>query len=74
MVGQFLFGFCNGYFGRDSYGRKRIEAEGADWVVVRDVNGSPCFTSFASTDTKRQLLEEWSDSENAWFETGERNG
>lgn len=35
-VGQVLYGYCNGKFGRDSYGDKRVEAIGADWVVVRE--------------------------------------
>lgn len=34
-VGDILYGFCGGEFGRDSYGDKRVEAIGADWVVVR---------------------------------------
>lgn len=45
MVGQVLRGFCAGYFGRDSYGDKRVEAVGIDWVVVRTKSGSPVFTS-----------------------------
>jgi len=42
-VGQMLYGYCRGIFGRDSYGDKRIEAIGYDWVVVRDVSGIPDF-------------------------------
>lgn len=41
-VGQELFGFCEGNFGRDSYDPKRVEAIGADWVVARE-NGRPVF-------------------------------
>lgn len=37
-VGDTLYGFCNGYFGRDSYGEKRVVAKGTErgknWVVV----------------------------------------
>ena len=36
-VGDLLYGFCEGYFGRDSYGDKRVEGVGADWVVAREV-------------------------------------
>ena len=36
-VGDVLYGYCEGVFGRDSYGEKRVEAIGADWVVVREV-------------------------------------
>jgi hypothetical protein len=38
-VGDILYGFCGGYFGRDSYKDKRVEAIGADWVVARSDNG-----------------------------------
>lgn len=34
-VGDVLYGYCNGHFGRDSYYDKTIEAIGPDWVVVR---------------------------------------
>lgn len=34
-VGDKLYGYCGGEFGRDSYGTKRVEAIGADWVVAR---------------------------------------
>jgi hypothetical protein len=43
-VGDVLLGFCNGFFGRDSYEDKRVEALGADWVVARDLEtGQPIF-------------------------------
>lgn len=35
-VGDVLYGFCGGHFGRDSYDDKRVEAVGSDWVVVRE--------------------------------------
>ncbi|MEV0247932.1 hypothetical protein AB0H76_15170 [Nocardia sp. NPDC050712] len=40
QVGTLLKGFCHGAFGRDSYADKRVEAIGADWVVVRDDGGA----------------------------------
>lgn len=43
--GQVLYGYCGGHFGRDSYDDKRVEAIGADWVVVREENGQPGFYS-----------------------------
>ena len=48
-VGDTLYGFCGGYFGRDSYSDKRVEAIGKDWVVARDDNGR---VQFASGDPK----------------------
>ena len=41
-VGTKLFGYCRGVFG-DSFGDKRVEAIGADWVVARDESGEVCF-------------------------------
>jgi len=37
QVGDILKGFCNGWFGRDSYGDKRVEGVGKDWIVARDI-------------------------------------
>ncbi len=44
-VGAVLEGFCGGYFGRDSYVDKRVEARGHDWVVVRTDQGVVMFAS-----------------------------
>jgi hypothetical protein len=43
LVGTKLKGFCGGFFGRDSYDDKRVEAVGVDWVVVRTEDGTPLF-------------------------------
>lgn len=37
LVGQVLYGYCCGAFGRDSYPDKRVEGAGADWVVAREI-------------------------------------
>lgn len=42
-VGDVLHGFCGGWFGRDSYSDKRVEAIGADWVVAREDDDEPVF-------------------------------
>lgn len=54
-----LNGFCNGFFGRDSYGEKRIEAIGNDWIVARDEKEQPIFAEFESTKVMLEYLEEW---------------
>lgn len=41
-VGDVLYGYCEGAFGRDSYGDKTVEAVGPDWVVAREC-GRPVF-------------------------------
>jgi hypothetical protein len=58
-VGRVLHGYCNGYFGRDSYDDKRIEAEGYDWLVVRDSAGRPDFADFKDSTDKQAHIEEW---------------
>jgi len=58
FVGKLLYGYCGGYFGRDSYDVKRIEAIGADWVVVRE-NSRPNFASFESTEKMMKLIKDW---------------
>lgn len=35
-VGDVLYGFCGGAFGRDSYDDKRVEVIGSDYVVARE--------------------------------------
>jgi len=42
-VGSVLHGYCGGYFGRDSYDHKRVEATGKGWLVVRNEQGEPEF-------------------------------
>lgn len=42
--GDTLEGFCAGFFGRDSYGDKIVQAVGPDWIVARE-EGRPVFCS-----------------------------
>ena len=57
-VGMMIYGHCNGYFGRDSYFPKRIEAIGEDWLVVRE-EGRPNFATFDSRQEMAELIEGW---------------
>ncbi len=36
-IGTVLYGYCGGFFGREGYGPHRVEALGADWIVVRHI-------------------------------------
>jgi hypothetical protein len=57
-------GFCNGFFGRDSYAEKVIEAIGSDWVVARQDDGLPVFAYFEpgwQQEEMENLLKEWTD-------------
>ncbi|MCQ4924934.1 hypothetical protein NE686_17665 [Tissierella carlieri] len=56
-IGRLLKGFCNGYFG-DSYEDKRVEGEGVDWIVARDINGFPLMATFSNEEQKNELLND----------------
>ena len=68
-IGMILYGYCEGYFGRDSYGPKRIEAIGNDWVVVRE-GDEPNFASFQDVDQDgmNELCIKWSQEKDLWSE------
>jgi hypothetical protein len=37
-VGEVIHGFCGGLYGRESFGCRRVEAVGADWVLTRTLD------------------------------------
>jgi hypothetical protein len=53
-IGTKLYGYCGGWFGRDAYDTKRIEAVGVDWVVARAWGGPGVF--FASGKLVHEAL------------------
>lgn len=62
-IGTVLHGYCEGHFGRDALGPKRVEAIGADWIVARMVNGHIVTAEFSYLpDGPAQMekcLSEW---------------
>lgn len=62
QVGMTLSGFCNGAFGRESYGEKVVEAFGDDWIVVRE-EGKPVFANFYSNAQMLEYVEDWTSGE-----------
>ena len=53
-VGTLLHGYCGGAFGRDSYMLKRVEALGADWIIVRaELGGLPQFANMQPEELER---------------------
>ena len=53
-VGKVLDGFCDGAFGRDSYGEKLVVGLGSEWVVVRDTQLS-CYILAQGRDVLTDL-------------------
>jgi hypothetical protein len=60
-IGRVLYGYCDGKF--YTYRDKRIEAEGYDWIVVRDSHEEPDFLSFDSEEDKIASIKKWSVEE-----------
>lgn len=64
-IGSLLHGYCDGFFGRDvdPNGALRVEAVGADWIVVREVaSGKPLFTAFRSAEVMNNYVAQWTRS------------
>ncbi len=62
-IGMILHGYCNGYFGRDSFFNKRVEAFGADWIVARTKeSGVPLFAEFANREQMLLCIKEWAEA------------
>lgn len=59
-IGRFIYGFCDGYFGRDSYEDKIIVGEGYDWVVVCSPYSGLQFAEFPDGLMKQELIDKWS--------------
>lgn len=64
--GTTLYGFCNGYFGRDSYSDKLVIASGTwgdtNWVIVEEGYGKRkhlnMATGFDAADVEHWKVEE----------------
>lgn len=69
--GTKLYGFCNGYFGRDSYAEKLVIASGTwndtHWILVEDGYGRRkhlnLATGFKPEDVERWKVDEEDDYE-----------
>lgn len=48
LVGETVYGYCDGYFGRDSYTDKTIIMNGLNWVVAIPKEGSPEIAYFGT--------------------------
>lgn len=63
-IGRVLYGSHydgSEIWGRHNFNDKRIEAEGVDWIVARDVEtGRPYFGEFDTEDDKQCCIAEWS--------------
>lgn len=60
-VGAMLYGFCNGFFGRDSHEDKRVESFGDDWILARDDMGRAHYCHFPAEwlPKRDEMIAEW---------------
>ena len=62
LVGKKIYGFCNGYFGRDDYKDKIIILEGEKWIVCayldRNIDCVTC-VNFDSKEEKIECVTQW---------------
>ena len=59
-IGTTIYGYCNGYFGRDDYEDKIILFEGPTWIVCRYISNEyiTC-VNFRSEAEKNELIQDW---------------
>ena len=71
MKNKQIYGYCEGYFGRDHYWDGYIEAEGRDWVVVREIGGEEVdFVSFDNYEEKLEKIKKWGNPKNSYMKKG----
>ena len=55
---KILYGFCEGYFGRDDYKDKIIILEGATWIVLRYLDKDAVESlNFDSPKEKQEFID-----------------
>jgi hypothetical protein len=58
-VGQRLYGYCNGAFGRRSSSDKIIEATGLDWIIARELDTlKPVFAHLPNYEME-EFMNHW---------------
>ena len=65
-IGTKIYGYCNGYFGRDDYGAKIIIAEGKKWILCSYLSVGNDYVTCVNFDTeeeKEECIRRWSEKE-----------
>lgn len=69
-IGKVIYGFCNGFFGRDDYETKIIVFETECSICCRYINdrlwrekGWLSCANFDSQEEKQKFIDEWSKEE-----------
>lgn len=60
-IGKILYGYCNGFFGRESWGDKIIVYETSTCICVRYLNSEDLDVAyFESAEQKQMYIDAWS--------------
>ena len=69
-IGKVIYGFCNGYFGRDDYDTKMIVYETQKSIVCINISDEKWFknswltcANFDSEEEKNKCIKNWSKEE-----------
>lgn len=63
-LGRTIYGYCNGFFGRDSYEDKIIIAEGNTWILVRSKDSEYVMVAnFENSAEKDEYVANWAIEE-----------
>lgn len=57
FVGTKIYGYCNGYFGRDDYDDKIIILEGRKWIVCSYLDTDNDYVTCVNFDTEEEKIE-----------------
>lgn len=66
FIGTKIYGYCNGYFGRNDYDDKIIILEGRKWIVCAYLdtdNDWITSVNFDSEEEKIECIKKWSVKE-----------
>lgn len=68
FIGAALHGYCNGFFGRNCYHDKRVEAQGYDWIVARCEDCGPMLVHFEQEGWRsmNELVPQRIAAESCW--------
>lgn len=63
-IGTRIYGYCNGYFGRDDYNDKIIIHEGKTWIVCSYLDSEEVsVANFKNEIDKNGCIKDWSVKE-----------
>lgn len=66
LLGKRISGYCEGYFGRDSYDDKIIIMNGENWVIAQSNDGLPEVAYFDDMEEMMDWFNKNKDETSIW--------